>query len=130
MLTNLFYHILNLPDQDIIRRNLRAASSHHGAAATSSDRSSYINNKAIDVYIPPDLDPQSQRRLSLNLGNGNCQWQPPVYEVPNELEFHKVKRNARSIQHRCVVHDELTFPSLFSNAKIAKTKLIPPPRQL
>ena len=99
MLTNLFYHILNLPDQDIIRRNLRATSSHHGAATTNSDI-----NKAIDVYIPPDLDPQSQRRLSLNLGNGNCQWQPPVYEVPNELDFHKVSamldRYSIDVQYR------------------------------
>ena len=101
MLTTLFY-ILDLSGQDIIRRNLRATSSHHGAATTNSDI-----NKAIDVYIPPDLDPQSQRRLSLNLGNGNCQWQPPVYEVSNELDFHKVSAiYARSIQHRCVVHDE------------------------
>lgn len=41
------------------------------------------------MHVPPTLDLQSQRRLSLNLGGGNCKWQPPVYEVPEEIEFYK-----------------------------------------
>ncbi|KAL7535628.1 hypothetical protein ACHAXR_006621 [Thalassiosira sp. AJA248-18] len=42
-----------------------------------------------NIYIPPSLDVDSQRTLSLNLGGGNCKWQPPVYEVPEEIDFHK-----------------------------------------
>ena len=29
------------------------------------------------------------RRLSKNLGNGACKWQPPTYEVPEEIDFTK-----------------------------------------
>ena len=44
----------------------------------------------IDVYIPPTLDTISNRRtLSLNLGNGACKWQPPTYDVPSTINFHK-----------------------------------------
>lgn len=48
------------------------------------------NNKdAVNLYIPPGLDIQTQRRLSLNLGNGACKWTPPNYNVPPDLDFHK-----------------------------------------
>lgn len=29
------------------------------------------------------------RHLSLDLGGGRCKWQPPVYEVPGDISFHK-----------------------------------------
>ena len=45
--------------------------------------------EATEMHVPPTLDLQSQRQLSLNLGGGNCKWQPPVYEVPEEIEFYK-----------------------------------------
>lgn len=32
---------------------------------------------------------QENRQLSLDLGNGNCKWQPPLYEVPDDIEFYK-----------------------------------------
>ena len=35
------------------------------------------------------LDLNSQRRLTLDLGNGNCKWQPPSYNVSEEIDFHK-----------------------------------------
>mmetsp|Transcript_10017 Transcript_10017/g.18259 ORF Transcript_10017/g.18259 Transcript_10017/m.18259 type:complete len:596 (+) Transcript_10017:38-1825(+) len=41
------------------------------------------------IYIPPSLDAANQRRLSLDLGNGNCKWQPPTYDVPESIDFHK-----------------------------------------
>eukprot|EP00584_Thalassiosira_punctigera_P017367 CAMPEP_0172548244 /NCGR_PEP_ID=MMETSP1067-20121228/17578_1 /TAXON_ID=265564 ORGANISM="Thalassiosira punctigera, Strain Tpunct2005C2" /NCGR_SAMPLE_ID=MMETSP1067 /ASSEMBLY_ACC=CAM_ASM_000444 /LENGTH=588 /DNA_ID=CAMNT_0013335439 /DNA_START=104 /DNA_END=1870 /DNA_ORIENTATION=+ len=55
--------------------------------APSSD-SIYI---AREIYVPGSLDADSARRLSnsLNLGGGNCQWKPPTYEVPEELDFQK-----------------------------------------
>ena len=45
--------------------------------------------EAAQLHIPATLDLQSQRRLSLNLGGGTCKWQPPVYEVPEEIDFYK-----------------------------------------
>ena len=47
------------------------------------------NNDAVNLYIPPGLDTLTQRRLSLNLGNGACKWSPPNYTVPPDLDFHK-----------------------------------------
>lgn len=43
------------------------------------------------MYIPPSLDADRSRRLSnsLNLGGGACQWQPPTYDVPADLELYK-----------------------------------------
>mmetsp|Transcript_17720 Transcript_17720/g.38284 ORF Transcript_17720/g.38284 Transcript_17720/m.38284 type:complete len:549 (+) Transcript_17720:92-1738(+) len=42
-----------------------------------------------NIYIPPSLDADSQRKLSINLGGGDCKWEPPVYDVPEDLDFHK-----------------------------------------
>ena len=48
------------------------------------------STKALSLYIPPTYDTLTNRRtLSLNLGNGQCEWQPPTYEVPTTLDFHK-----------------------------------------
>jgi hypothetical protein len=33
------------------------------------------SGKVIRLRIPPDLDPEITRRLSLNLGGGACEWQ-------------------------------------------------------
>jgi len=41
------------------------------------------------VYIPASLEENIQRMLSLDLGNGDCLWQPPAYDVPNNIDFHK-----------------------------------------
>jgi hypothetical protein len=49
----------------------------------------YTNNNAISPHIPSTLDLQSQRQLSLNLGGGNCKWQPPSYDVPTDIDFYK-----------------------------------------
>jgi hypothetical protein len=63
--------------------------------------SSYVNNdspylrvevaqtEGAELHLPATLDLQSQRALSLNLGGGNCRWQPPVYTVPEEIDFYK-----------------------------------------
>eukprot|EP00574_Skeletonema_japonicum_P009973 CAMPEP_0201719490 /NCGR_PEP_ID=MMETSP0593-20130828/4665_1 /ASSEMBLY_ACC=CAM_ASM_000672 /TAXON_ID=267983 /ORGANISM="Skeletonema japonicum, Strain CCMP2506" /LENGTH=504 /DNA_ID=CAMNT_0048209933 /DNA_START=111 /DNA_END=1625 /DNA_ORIENTATION=+ len=45
--------------------------------------------KGAKVHVPATLDLQSQRTLSLNLGGGNCKWQPPVYTVPDDIDFYK-----------------------------------------
>jgi len=41
------------------------------------------------LYIPASLDSSAQRRLSVDLGGGACEWQPPEYEVPNNIDFFK-----------------------------------------
>lgn len=43
----------------------------------------------VGIFIPASLDVGTQRRLSLNLGNGLCKWEPPVYDVPADIEFYK-----------------------------------------
>ena len=47
------------------------------------------SQNAISPHIPSTLDLQSQRQLSLNLGGGNCKWQPPSYGVPTDIDFYK-----------------------------------------
>eukprot|EP00581_Thalassiosira_minuscula_P008828 CAMPEP_0183705926 /NCGR_PEP_ID=MMETSP0737-20130205/2887_1 /TAXON_ID=385413 /ORGANISM="Thalassiosira miniscula, Strain CCMP1093" /LENGTH=486 /DNA_ID=CAMNT_0025933193 /DNA_START=73 /DNA_END=1533 /DNA_ORIENTATION=- len=42
--------------------------------------------KKTDIFLPQSLDTDSQRVLSLNLGNGNCKWQPPTYDVPAKTD--------------------------------------------
>ena len=49
----------------------------------------YTNSNVISPHIPSTLDLQSQRQLSLNLGGGNCKWQPPSYDVPTDIDFYK-----------------------------------------
>jgi len=64
---------------------------------SSSDPSSLRNannNKQLAIgapslKIPASLDSETQRRLSLNLGGGNCQWEPPEYDVPTDIKFFK-----------------------------------------
>ena len=55
-----------------------------------------------ELRVPASLDLPTQRRLrrnknnkerrlatSLNLGGGDCKWQPPIYEVPEDIDFYK-----------------------------------------
>lgn len=42
-----------------------------------------------DIYIPPSLDDDGKRTLSIHLGDGFCKWQPPQYDVPADIDFHK-----------------------------------------
>mmetsp|Transcript_15720 Transcript_15720/g.36204 ORF Transcript_15720/g.36204 Transcript_15720/m.36204 type:complete len:507 (-) Transcript_15720:25-1545(-) len=53
---------------------------------TLRGRTSYVQRQ---LYVPPSLDIDSQRALSLDLGNGNCRWTPPAVEVPSDIDFHK-----------------------------------------
>ena len=46
-------------------------------------------SKPAEPYIPASLDEGAQRRLTLDLGGGNCKWQPPVFDVPENIDFHK-----------------------------------------
>ena len=29
------------------------------------------------------------RQLSISLGNGNCRWRPPEYDIPTDIDFYK-----------------------------------------
>ena len=33
--------------------------------------------------------PPADRQLSINLGNGGCEWELPTYEIPEEIDFTK-----------------------------------------
>jgi len=46
------------------------------------------NRNTEKVHSPSGVD-GTDRRLSLNLGGGDCEWQPPVYNVPTNIDFHK-----------------------------------------
>ncbi|KAL7541756.1 hypothetical protein ACHAWF_007010 [Thalassiosira exigua] len=61
---------------------------HRGLSLVGGSSSPLPNR----IFIPPSLDAERQRRLrelSLDLGGGNCKWEPPSYEVPETIEFHK-----------------------------------------
>mmetsp|Transcript_11485 Transcript_11485/g.26243 ORF Transcript_11485/g.26243 Transcript_11485/m.26243 type:complete len:539 (+) Transcript_11485:74-1690(+) len=53
---------------------------------TLRGRTNYVQRQ---VYIPPSLDVDSQRSLSLNLGNGDCKWMPPNPNVPTDVDYQK-----------------------------------------
>ena len=53
---------------------------------TLRGRTTYVQRQ---LYVPPSLDIDSQRALSLDLGNGNCFWTPPAVDVPSDIDFHK-----------------------------------------
>lgn len=50
-------------------------------------KESYKKKNAI--YIPSSLDAESQRSLTINLGGGNCEYELPTYDVPEDIDFHK-----------------------------------------
>lgn len=31
----------------------------------------------------------TKRSLTIDLGNGECEWQPPIYDIPEEIDFYK-----------------------------------------
>ena len=32
---------------------------------------------------------RTDRSLTIDLGNGNCEWQAPLYDIPEEIDFYK-----------------------------------------
>ena len=63
-------------------------SSSSSEVVVDGHTSSTANNNAL--YIPPSFDTiDNRRKMSLKLGGGNCQWQPPTYDVPESIDFHK-----------------------------------------
>ena len=43
----------------------------------------------LPLYQQPFNNLRGRRTLTLNLGEGACKWQPPEYDVPADLDFHK-----------------------------------------
>ncbi|KAL7540830.1 hypothetical protein ACHAWF_006793 [Thalassiosira exigua] len=39
--------------------------------------------------LPNSVHAGDRRRMSLDLGGGACKWEPPAYDVPEGLDFHK-----------------------------------------
>ncbi|KAL7546017.1 hypothetical protein ACHAWF_009364 [Thalassiosira exigua] len=72
----------------LLSRSLRASSQSHNASRQRARGDGRSDPSALRVPSSLD-DPDRVRRLSLNLGGGACKWQPPVYDVPAELDFHK-----------------------------------------
>jgi len=80
-------------------KDLEEAMAYAQALQQSATTSIHNNNdndnnnqdtKALSLYIPPSFDTiDNRRKMSLNLGGGQCEWQPPTYEVPTTLDFHK-----------------------------------------
>lgn len=64
-------------------------SSHITVKDSQYLRVEVVQTEETELHLPATLDLQSQRALSLNLGGGNCKWQPPVYTVPEDIDFYK-----------------------------------------
>ena len=82
-----------LPSYGLRGKDLQEAMAYAESASAlyqpSTDEVDASTN-ANALYIPPSFDTiDNRRKMSLNLGGGNCQWQPPTYEVPSEINFHK-----------------------------------------
>ena len=75
--THFFYIVHSLYCQPRLPHTLRGENNY------------YTNNQ---VHISPPLDIANQRRnrkLSIDLGGGNCKWTLPTYDIDEELDFHK-----------------------------------------
>lgn len=48
-----------------------------------------VGRSVAKVHIPRGLDGEQRRGLTLDLGNGECLWQPPIYDIPTTIDFHK-----------------------------------------
>eukprot|EP00956_Cyclotella_meneghiniana_P035264 scaffold113083_cov38-Cyclotella_meneghiniana.AAC.1 len=57
-------------------------------SSINTPTTSNTKNK-VKLHIPSGLDYGRRRSLSLNLGEGNCLWQPPVEVIPTTIDFHK-----------------------------------------
>eukprot|EP00956_Cyclotella_meneghiniana_P026525 scaffold57506_cov63-Cyclotella_meneghiniana.AAC.1 len=49
----------------------------------------FSDGNLVKLHVPSGLDTDSTRRLSLNLGDGACMWEPPLQEVPTTIDFWK-----------------------------------------
>ncbi|GFH45776.1 hypothetical protein CTEN210_02250 [Chaetoceros tenuissimus] len=52
---------------------------------------SYIceSNERSNTTSRSIISASTDRSLTIDLGNGNCEWQPPLYDVPEEIDFYK-----------------------------------------
>ena len=49
----------------------------------------YLNNFFDGTETVTFLQSHNERQLSVYLGNGKCKWQPPDYDVPDNIDFYK-----------------------------------------
>lgn len=52
---------------------------------------SYIceSSESSNTTSRSSISGSTDRSLTIDLGNGNCEWQPPLYDVPEEIDFYK-----------------------------------------
>ena len=53
---------------------------------------SYDNeNETSQDYFQSNLlaSRKTDRSLTIDLGNGLCEWEPPIYDIPEEIDFYK-----------------------------------------
>jgi hypothetical protein len=75
-----------IPTKTFLSKSYRQPLRFH---ATRRENKNHFFPTIGNIFIPSSLDADSQRRLSANLGGGQCKWEPPVYEVPQDIDFHK-----------------------------------------
>ena len=54
--------------------------------------SSYSNNEnetSQEYFKSISASRKTDRSLTIDLGNGACEWQPPIYDIPEEIDFYK-----------------------------------------
>ena len=50
---------------------------------------SYENETSQDYFKSISASRKIDRSLTIDLGNGACEWQPPIYDIPEEIDFYK-----------------------------------------
>ena len=50
---------------------------------------SYENETSQDYFQSNVASRNTDRSLTIDLGNGLCEWQPPIYDIPEEIDFYK-----------------------------------------
>ena len=84
-------HLYSLPSslynalQSFFESSLRGESSIRSSSMAISDG----DDGRPTLKIPASLDAATQRRLSIYNGNGQCEWKPPEYDVPQNINFYK-----------------------------------------
>eukprot|EP00581_Thalassiosira_minuscula_P001757 CAMPEP_0183742218 /NCGR_PEP_ID=MMETSP0737-20130205/64215_1 /TAXON_ID=385413 /ORGANISM="Thalassiosira miniscula, Strain CCMP1093" /LENGTH=167 /DNA_ID=CAMNT_0025977769 /DNA_START=11 /DNA_END=511 /DNA_ORIENTATION=+ len=79
------FALLLLAIIEMVRFHVKSPIFHLGPALRGRNINITLGEQ---LYLPSSLTPDDRRKLSIDLGNGECKYQPPSEEVPEDIDFH------------------------------------------
>ena len=74
-----------MKDKAIIRASLLSVFAYLLYSSSYSNE----NETSQDYFKSYIASRKTDRSLTIDLGNGLCEWQPPIYDIPEEIDFYK-----------------------------------------